>query len=576
MNDSIETALRSLPAWAGWSFVGIEVAAAIGLALLATGAGAAVAMKPLRAFDRARASSNANATTNTPAGAADEARPAIASTGADDPRPPSPLTDPAYAERARLAYPPRLFTAYNALLVPAILAVFSALTEGGRLSRVPPWLTGAIAFTAAFVVTLRMRVLIEREVRRAALPTLRWLRGSFTLWILMMPHLFVALAVGLAMPSEFGLETAAYLLGGAALVVYLAMGGTLDLLRLLGLARPASPRLASIVAGVAAKTGVRTRGVFEVVLPWANAYALPLSGRLAFTDEALQNLPDDELAAVCAHELGHLSEGRGTVIVRLFAIFALYAPLALAKPLLHGGNPGRFALAFLGCYASLILVRRFFRRMEVRADKAARDHEGDAGTYARALARITEVNGMPVVLHNRAGVHPDLYDRLTASGAPPTYPRPEPPPRLRALGAVGVSFAAALAGSVALHAGLGAAARAVGPSNSAAAIAIVSASGDARSIAQLGLGFEARGDMGGAAAMYRVAAEADDFSITYPARLAIALAGAGRCFEASHALTDAEDRVAFYSIEDRAGILAEAQRALETCSEPTDGPAPTK
>jgi Zn-dependent protease with chaperone function len=459
MNDSIETALQSLPAWAEWSFVGIEVAAAIGLALIATSAGAAVAMKPLRAFDRARASSNAsaNATTNAPAGAADEARTAIASTGADDPRPPSPLTDPAYAERARLAYPPRLFTAYNALLVPAILAVFSVLIDGGRLSSVPPWLTGAMAFTAAFVVTLRMRVLIEREVRRAALPTLRWLRGSFTLWILMMPHLLVALAVGLAMPSEFGLETAAYLLGGAALVVYLAMGGTLELLRLLGLARPASPRLASIVASVAAKTGVRTRGASEIVLPWANAYALPLSGRLGFTDEALQNLPDDELAAVCAHELGHLSEGRGTIIVRLFAILALYVPLALAKPLLHGGNPGRFAMTFLGCYASLILVRRFFRRMEVRADKAARDHEGDAGTYARALARITEVNGMPVVLHNRAGVHPDLYDRLTASGAPPTYPRPEPPPRLRALGALGVSFAAALAGSVALHAAVDAA-----------------------------------------------------------------------------------------------------------------------
>jgi Zn-dependent protease with chaperone function len=563
MNPSVETALQSLPAWAGWSFVGIEVAASIGLSLIATKAGAAVALRPLRAFDKAPGNANANASEISNANANDTS----------DPRPPSALTDPAYAERARLAYPPRAFTAYNALFIPAILAAFGVVVgDGGHLSRVPAPLAVAIAWLAALVVALRTRLHIEREVRRIALPTLRWLRGAFTLWILMMPHLFVALAVSIAMPFELGLEAALYLAGGAALIVYLAMGGTLTLLRLLGLARPASPRLASIVASVAAKTGVRTSGAFELVLPWANAYALPLSGRLGFTDEAIQNLRDEELAAVCGHELGHLSEGRGTVAVRLFALFALYLPLALAKPLLADGNPGRFGAAMLGSYASLFLVRRVFRRMEVRADKAAHAHEGDKGTYARALARIQEVNAMPLVLHNQAGVHPDLYDRLTASGAAPSYPRPKPPPRLRALGALGVAVAAAIAGSAAVHSGLRAAAGALTGSSNAAAIAIGSAIGDAQSIGQLGRRFEGQGNAEAAEAMYQLAMEIDDRSIEYPARLAIRLAGAGRCEAAGDAAADAEDRMAFYGVHDEEGVITEAKRALEACFQRTAEP----
>jgi Zn-dependent protease with chaperone function len=569
MPNFVDAALRQLPAWAGWSFVVLEVVAAFGLALIASSAGATFAMRPLRAFERAlrEANANTNINTNRDTGASGENHDETSPADEADPRPPAPMVDPAFAERARFAYPSRLFTAYSALVLPAILAAYGIITGGGHLSRFPPILAAGLAWTAALLVTLRTRLRVEREIRRIALPALRWLRGAFTLWIIMMPHFLVALAVSVAMPPELGLEAFAYLLGGAALVVYLAMGGTLHVLRLLRLARPASPRLASIVASVAAKTGVRTRGAFELVLPWANAYALPLAGRLGFTDEVVEELRDEELAAVCAHELGHLSEGRRSVAVRIYAIFALYVPLALAKPLLAGGNPGRFGAALLGAYASLFLARRFFRRMEVRADKAAHTHEGDHGTYARALARIYEVNAMPVVLHNQAGVHPDLYDRLTASGAAPSYPRPKPPPRLRALGALGIAAATALVGSAALHAGLRGAARALAGSSSAAAIAAVSASGDAQSIGQLGRAFEGQGNLDAAAAMFRIAAGADDRSIDYPTRLAVVLARSGRCEEADAAAADAEDRAAFYGISDEDGVVAEARRAQNACLE---------
>jgi hypothetical protein len=69
--------------------------------------------------------------------------------------------------------------------------------------------------------------------------------------------------------------------------------------------------------------------------------------------------------------------------------------------------------------------------MEVRADRLGREHEGEIqGTYARALEKMYEANLLPVVMRGKGPIHPHLYDRLTAAGAPPPYPRPKPPRRI--------------------------------------------------------------------------------------------------------------------------------------------------
>jgi hypothetical protein len=66
--------------------------------------------------------------------------------------------------------------------------------------------------------------------------------------------------------------------------------------------------------------------------------------------------------------------------------------------------------------------------MEVRADGIAAGMALDLNDYARALESICRTNQMPVVLSSRMrGVHPNLYDRLTAVGAKPAYPKPLPP-----------------------------------------------------------------------------------------------------------------------------------------------------
>ena len=73
------------------------------------------------------------------------------------------------------------------------------------------------------------------------------------------------------------------------------------------------------------------------------------------------------------------------------------------------------------------LVRRLGRRMEIRADAVALEHQGEAGIYARALGRLYEQNQMPAVMPERRQVHPHLYDRLLAAGVTPDYPRPAAP-----------------------------------------------------------------------------------------------------------------------------------------------------
>jgi hypothetical protein len=86
---------------------------------------------------------------------------------------------------------------------------------------------------------------------------------------------------------------------------------------------------------------------------------------------------------------------------------------------------GSFLLAHL-------LVRRMRLALEKRADSAGQAHEGEAGTYARALEKLYQINLMPAVTRSWFLTHPHLYDRLLAVGITPDYPRPRPPSRWRA------------------------------------------------------------------------------------------------------------------------------------------------
>jgi tetratricopeptide (TPR) repeat protein len=198
-----------------------------------------------------------------------------------------------------------------------------------------------------------------------------------------------------------------------------------------------------------------------------------------------------------------------------------------------------FEMAVLAGAVVAVLGLRLSRRLERRADELSRAHEGEPGTYARALAKIYEVNLIPPVTSGRGGTHPHLYDRLVTAGAPPDYERPKPPPRTPFFLALAVSVLLGLAGCAGIEAG-----RYLLPASEAGARwSLALYGGRAEALARLaGARFE-RDDKEGAAALYRAAAALDVRSVRYPANLAIVLARLGRCDEAEAAAGEALTRV---------------------------------
>lgn len=330
-----------------------------------------------------------------------------------------------WAERARYAYQARKAVTIGAVLPPIIVAVFVVAAEPAR--------GGFIALAAvliAFWASYPARIFVERRAMPLGMTGREWLRGRLGWWLVMTPHLLVTLGLALVAPPELGWWSYALLALAVGSAFAAALGVTLRLARVIGLAVPAGPRLAGLVAELAAASGRPAPPAVELDLASANAFAWTHLGVVGVTRRALTALSDDELRAVLAHELGHLAEPRSVALVRALGMVAL-TPLVLVRPLLAERLLCPTAVTLWAIVALLALVRVVARRMEVRADHAGHAAEGDPGTYARALAALYEANGMPAVLPGRARQHPHLYDRLVTAGATPDWPRPAAPPAAR-------------------------------------------------------------------------------------------------------------------------------------------------
>lgn len=97
-----------------------------------------------------------------------------------------------------------------------------------------------------------------------------------------------------------------------------------------------------------------------------------------------------------------------------------------------------------------VALRSLSKRLEERADAAAREHGQDEGACARVLARIHEKNVVPAILGVQRSTHPELYDRLVTAGLTPEYARPERAPQLVPLLA-GMALIAYLVAAIVLH-----------------------------------------------------------------------------------------------------------------------------
>jgi hypothetical protein len=187
--------------------------------------------------------------------------------------------------------------------------------------------------------------------------------------------------------------------------------------------RPAPERLQKVVAATSDKMNVPFREVLLMRSPIAQAYALPNSRQLLFTQRLLELLSDAEIAAVCAHELAHLTESKMARYSHSIQVLR-FVPWIFFNPLLHNfGLIGFTGLLFITVVVPLI-YRSISLKLELRADQMAKANEVDAGTYARALTRLYEDNFLPAVTAKNRATHPHLYDRIEAAGVVPDFPRP--------------------------------------------------------------------------------------------------------------------------------------------------------
>lgn len=517
MNEDVfEAARATLPAWVSWG-------GSLAVPLAAGCASWAVARASLwLATPRVRQASavDAHAATKTPF------RDAHADTSVH------------WMERARLAYGPRWLAAANVMLLPLVFGLLASLFRG-PLSRGSSTTMGLVTAAAAFVGPFMVRARHENRLRHLDWSRAYWLRSHVIAAGLLGAHALVAGLVGLAMPETLTVGAVLAAVATLPALVALALGGGLFALKSVGLLRAAPERLARAVERASARTGRTPREVLVAPLAAVNVYSFPAVGRVVITEAAIEALDDDALTAMLGHALAHLTEStRRSVMRGLFAPL-VFVPLMLARPLVHVSFLTFYA-TFVGAFVVAIVLQRKLRYDFKTADRIAREAEGDAGTYARALAKVYEANVMPAVLNQRNPARAHLYDRMVDAGLEPDLARPAPPRMGRALAVVFATLFATAA-LVGFTSSMLTSAR---PESDFERFAVMSVTGGRGMVlGDLALDAWRRHDIASSVALYRAAVAADHRSVYLPANLTVVLGNARRCAEASSALAVANERL---------------------------------
>lgn len=345
---------------------------------------------------------------------------------------PAGLDGLAWPERARLTWPARI----GSILLAFVLVVFCALIVpmlAGAL-RGPFQASVAVAFVAAVLPVRFLRRRFERRIHprpeEADRPS-----GRLGFLLVMYGHLVGIFALVAAVSWLPLWATPLGLVLAAGLVWGWSRGWGVELALRAGLASPAPPELDRRVRERAREQGIELTSVDVLEYTAANAFALPLGRRVAFTRGALEVLDDEGVMGIADHELGHVGEPRKVILARLAVTMALVPLVGLVPLVAHFGLMG--LLVLLGVMVLWLSAgRRLRRRMEERADAHA--HEGDPRVYALALEALYRHNRAPAVLGR--GPHPDLWDRMQAAGVEPSWGKPAAPTRwgyrLRVLGAL--------------------------------------------------------------------------------------------------------------------------------------------
>jgi Zn-dependent protease with chaperone function len=344
-----------------------------------------------------------------------------------------------WTEQARLVWPIRFTAAINVFVVAFLLNQLHWRFSQQSYDSSIWWLDGIAAVFGAIVGGYPL----DRQIF-PQLSFKNWRRQILAIWGFRLGIWAVLIAGIFLMPETFGVRMILVTCGYLLVHSLLSWGFLLKYLQFVKFLKPAGQRLQGIVDATSAKIGnVSVRACWEMDGNIANAFAFPVTHELVFSRRTLEICTDEEVAAICAHEIAHLKESKWVLGARLFGSLTLF-PLIFLFPSVHLFGPLGFFLPYVLFFAMLRCSKWLSQKMEKRADELATREQTDDGVYARALEKLYRENLSPAVNVNNRQTHPHLYDRMVAAGITPDFPRPARPKRFTIVGWVFIFAAVAL------------------------------------------------------------------------------------------------------------------------------------
>ena len=183
-----------------------------------------------------------------------------------------------------------------------------------------------------------------------------------------------------------------------------------------------APEFYTLVAELARRARLPMPRVYLVESSNPNAFATgrdPEHAAVAATTGLLNMLDREEVAAVMAHELGHV-RNRDTLIMTMVATIAGAISMIANFGLFFGGHLGggenrpnpiaAMAAVFMAPFAAMIVQMAISRTREFGADKAGAEISGDPRALASALAKIAgPAQAVPSVASERNPAAAQLY-----------------------------------------------------------------------------------------------------------------------------------------------------------------------
>jgi heat shock protein HtpX len=194
-----------------------------------------------------------------------------------------------------------------------------------------------------------------------------------------------------------------------------------------------APRLHAIVRRLATAAGTPMPKVCVIPGDSPNAFATgrnPEHAAVAATEGILRMLPEDELEAVLAHEMGHVRNRDiliGTVAATLAGAIMMVARMAQFAAIFGGGSRdrdgegggalGMLLMAIVAPLGAMLIQMAVSRSREYLADATGAKLCGNPLALARALQRISgAAENVPLESAGPATAHLFIVNPLSAGG----------------------------------------------------------------------------------------------------------------------------------------------------------------